>query len=641
MAELSFEQLMDITIITASKSEQTLANTAAAVTVLSNGEIIRSGAVRIPEALRWVPGVNVAQINSDNWAVTTRGFNDRLSNKQLVMIDGRSIYTPLTAGVFWDKVGLLLEDLDRIEVVRGPGGSLWGANAVNGVINILSKSARDTLGGLVYAGTGPEYSAGGLRQGFATGPRSWARIYAKHEIAEDSRIRNGGDADDHWDHFQTGFRYDAEGPTGHTFTVQGDYYAHDSIAGEPLVTPAGLLPSRFSAQAEGYNTLARWIREFDGDRIQIQAYFDHTSAETSQVLERRRTLDVDFQHDLAATGRHKLSWGLNARWSQDHTTASAAGGYVPASYLHRLAGLFAQDEITLDPGRWRMTIGTKVERSSYTDYEVQPSVRLLWTPTKVTTVWAAVSRAVRTPSRSDRAISLDVFYVPPGPNPANPAALPLLLRAEGDPDVKSEYLIGYETGARVQVNPHLSLDASLFYNDYRDVILGAFEPAATRIVADRLPLHLVTPIRLLNSTEARSYGGELQALWHPTNSVQLSAVYSHLHITARALMAGVFSINTLSRVSPVHQGGLRLSVDLPHNLKLDANSRYVSDLPASGIPSYTELDLRLAWAVRPGLELSVTGKNLLDGQHGEFGPRVNEPYFEIERSVYFKAAWSY
>ncbi|MDI1248921.1 MAG: TonB-dependent receptor, partial [Lacunisphaera sp.] len=633
LANLSLEQLSEITITTASKRAESLAQTAAAVTVLPGEDIIRSGSTSIPEALRWVPGLDVAQINAAEWAVSARGFNARFANKLLVMVDGRSLYTPLLAGVNWDDYNPVLEDLERIEVVRGSGGALWGANAVNGVINILSKSAEDTQGTLVTVSGGTEkLLSAATRVGVALNDHAWLRVYAKYDLTGNSRWSDGAPGHDRWDNGQAGFRFDAK-PDGETHvTVQGDAYQGERDRITPIVTPGGYINLDLPVRVSGANVLGRWTRAFSADaKLTLQSYWSHTWRDAVQSRETRDTFDFDLQHDWQPGGRHRLSWGAGYRWSADQTEAGIPGGFVPANYDFRLFNAFAQDEITLVDDRLKLTLGSKLEHNSFTGFELQPSVRLLWTPTPRASYWTSVSRATRTPNRADTGAKIDVFYLPPGPNASNPTPLPLLTRAIGNPALSSEAIVAYEAGWRMQVNPAFTVDLAGFVSQHRDFILGIPNNAGTFLELTPAPAHLVLPIELVNGADALSCGGELALTWQPRPNFRLMGSYSHLQVDAELRVTGSRYLVTLTDSAPENQFSLRASLDVRPDLQLDVNLRRVGAVSAYAVDDYTEGDLRLLWKIGPGFELAVTGQNLFHDRHTEFGPQTVEPRYAIER----------
>ncbi|MBK9991985.1 MAG: TonB-dependent receptor [Verrucomicrobia bacterium] len=632
LSSLSFEELSQIQVVTASKHLEKLASTPAAVSVLTGEDVIRSGATSVAESLRWAPGLDVAQINAAEWAISARGFNGRFSNKLLVMVDGRTVYTPLLAGVYWDVVNPMLEVLDRIEIVRGPGGALWGANAVNGVINILTKSARDTQGSLLYGSVGTEKLVHvGVRQGVAFNDRTWMRVYASYDRVDDSLLADGTEAIDGLRTTQGGFRLDTEpGAGANRFTLQGDVYQGERERYSSLATTSGTVETDRSIEVNGFNLLGRWTREFSADStLTLQTFWDHTYRDSISVQETRDTFVLDLQENWHAGEHHAVTCGVGYRLSADHTVDGPSGGYRPTDYSFRLFNGFVQDEITLIPDRLRGTLGVKLEHNSFTGFEYQPSARLLWTPSPRQTFWASVGRAVRTPNRTDDGADFNYQYVAPGPG----RPLPLVVRALGSPEIESVNLIAWEAGWRIQPQPQFFADLSVFYNEYEDFILGIPDAAGTFVETSPAPIHLVTPVTLMNMANARSYGGELALVWQPTASLRFSPFYSYLKVDAWLDQPGPRELDSLTGSAPRHQGGLRTSIDLPRRIKFDLNLRWIGTVPAYKVPAYFEADVRVAWEVRPGVELVVTGQNLLDSSHNEMGPQTSEPRYELERGV--------
>ncbi len=634
-SNLSFEELSQIEIATASKRSAPLVNTSAAVSVLTTNEILRSGATNVPEALRWVPGLDIAQINAAEWAVSARGFNGRFSNKLLVMVDGRTVYTPLLAGVYWDTVNPMLEDLDRIEIVRGPGGALWGANAVNGVINILTKSARDTQGTLLYGGVGTEkLIQAGARQGFALNDSTWMRVYASYNRIDSSQLPDGTDALDGLHTTQGGFRLDTESTTTpNRFTLQADAYQGERERLTTLATPSGMVDFTRPNEVNGVNLHGRWTRDFSADNtLTLQAYWDHTDRDSITIQETRDTFDLDLLENWNASERHTVTCGAGYRLSRDHTVAGLAGGYRPADYNLRLFNGFIQDEIVILPDRLRGTLGVKLEHNSLAGLEFLPSARLLWTPVAHQTFWTSVGRAVRIPNRTDADAAINIQHVAPTPS----LPLPLVVRAIGDPNVDSETLMAWEAGWRMQLHSKFSSDLSLFYHDYNHLILGIPDTAGTYLETSPGPAHLVTPLTLINYATAHGLGAELALVWQPTPWLRLSPFYSYLKIDAWAKQPSEQSLDSLTDSAPRHQGGLRTSIDLPAKTKLDLNLRWIGAVPSYAVHTYLEADLRVAWEIRTGLELIVTGQNLLAPRHNEMGPQLTEPRYQLQRGVHVK-----
>ncbi|MDF3056416.1 MAG: TonB-dependent receptor, plug [Rariglobus sp.] len=606
--KLSLQELMDLEVSSVSRRSEKLSETASAIQVVTGEDIRRSGATSIPEALRLAPNLFVAQIDSRQWAVSARGFNSTTSNKLLVMIDGRTVYTPLFAGVFWDVQDTLLEDIDRIEVISGPGATLWGANAVNGVINITTREARDTQGLLLLGGAGTELLGfGGLRYGGALSPTLHYRIYTKYFERDSTLLASTGDeADNRWNMGQTGFRLDWNPAEDNLFTVQGDLYGG-------RIDQAG--PD--DIEVSGGNLLGRWTHRFTPDSdLQLQWYYDRTHRDIPGTFrENLATYDFDLQHHFVAGERHNLIWGVGYRLVDDHVANGATLAFLPADVTREWFSVFLQDEIALVPDRLSFTLGTKLEKNDYTGWEVQPSVRLAWRPTSTQTVWSAVSRAMRTPSRIDR----ELFA------PGTPPFTVL----QGGPDFESEELIAYELGYRVQVSPRLSLSAAAFYHDYDD--LRSLEQAAPPAP---------TPLVIGNGLEGESYGVELTADYHVTDTWRIQAGYTRLFVDLRP-KPGSTDVSGGSNEShdASNQFSLRSSLDLPWNLEFDVTLRHVGEISNQDVPSYQEADVRIGWRPKPQLELSVVGQNLLHDHHAEFGSPASRQ--EIQRGVYAKATWLY
>src|SRR5947207_8365738 len=455
LKKLSLEQLLDIEVTSVSRRPEKLSETASAIQVITQEDIRRSGATSLPEALRLAPNLQVAQVNSHDWAISARGFNNTLANKLLVMIDGRAIYTPLYAGVFWDVQDVMLEDIDRIEVVSGPGGTLWGANAVNGVINIITRSAHDTLGTLASADAGTEERGVALRHGRSLGEDASARLYAKGFRYDHSVTADGNAVADAWDLKQAGFRADW-GKNGSGITLLGNAYDGKSQGSG--------FPDR---TVSGANLLARWSRELgDGAGLQAQVYFDRNHRKQPGLFTLDiDTIDVDLQHHFSWGGKHEIVWGGGARTNRDHTTGGSILAFVPAADTLTLVHVFAQDTVSLSE-HVKFTFGSKFERNSYTGLEVQPSARLAWKLDEHGLLWSALSRAVRTPSRVDRALVTPSFNLPP------PYSGKLVT---GPPFFESEKLTAFELGYRAQPTPQSSFSFSAFYNDYDR--LRSLEPA--------------------------------------------------------------------------------------------------------------------------------------------------------------------
>jgi iron complex outermembrane receptor protein len=596
LKHMSVEELMNVEVTLVSKRPERLAVAASAIQVITREDIHRSGATNLPEALRLASNLMVAQYNAHDWAVTARGFNgvglsnNTLADKLLVMIDGRSIYTPFFGGVFWDVQGVLLEDIDRIEVVSGPGGALWGANAVNGVINIVTKSATESQGLYATAAAGTSLrDMGAVRYGGHMGDRVSYRVYAQRHDGYGANLAGGGDAKDKWNMTQTGFRMDSRSSDVNALTFQGDAY----LGGEG--DPRGVL-------VNGQNVLGRWTHVHSNvSDVTVQLYVDHTYRNfTVQSLRDEITMyDLDAQHRFALGARHSILWGGNARFAQDHVNNVPTFLVLPARRTLRLFSGFVQDEIGVVPNRLNLTLGAKLEHNEYSGLEVQPSARLAWILTPQQTVWAAISRAVRAPSRFDA----DMFA--PGLNLA------------GDPDFAAEKVVTYELGYRVQPRENISVSLATFTNRYTDLrSINSAGPSA--------PL----PFKFDNDQRGTSLGIELSANTQLAAWWRLRGGYTHFEKRLRPTAATVFFISDdVEGNDPRNQFLVQSIMNLPGHLQADMVTRYVDSLANPSVRSYITSDARLAWE-HQSLEFSLVGQNLWRRRQREFGA------IAIPRSVY-------
>lgn len=629
MKKLSVEQLMDIEVTSVSRQPEKLLEAPSAIEVITGDDIVRSGATSIPEALRLADNLDVAQRNSHDWAITARGFNTELANKLLVLMDGRTIYTPLFSGVFWDRQDYLLQDLDRIEVVSGPGGTLWGANAVNGVINITSKSAKDTQGLYVEAGGGGQpRDQVAMRFGGELAPNVYYRVYGKYTERGNEALADGTDAGDASSMQQGGFRLDAEASSSDHFTLQGDSYH-----GEEGLVAGG------SAEVSGANALGRWThRSASGSEATLQVYYDRTHldqpapavglAPAGRLADDLGTYDVDFQDHLATGARNNVIWGFGFRRTHDVVANAPSLAFFPSRLDQNLYGGYLQDELALQAD-WHLTVGTKVEHNDYTGTEFEPNVRLQWTPSPRQTFWGAVSRAVRTPSRIDRDLS--------EPQPSY-----LIVLLAGSSAFESETVIAYELGYRAQLGARTTTSLSFFVNDYDDVRSTSLSPPDPVF---NLPL----PLYFSNNLEGTTLGTEFSANFQALDNWRLHAGFTLLRDELR-VKPGQFDLNNALNETgdPGGQLNLRSSLDLPHRVTFDADFRWVAArrLNNNGVPyevaPYAELDVRLAWRPVDRVELSIDGRNLLHSQHLEYGlPSTTDPAVEIRRTIYGKIAWQF
>jgi len=641
LTELPIETLLGIEVTSVARHSEKLSQSPAAISVITEDDIRRSGALSIPEALRLVPGMEAARLDSSQWAVSARGFNDVFANKLLVLQDGRSIYTPLFSGVFWDVQGTMLEDLDRIEVIRGPGATLWGANAVNGVINIMTRSAKETQGTLVTAGGGTEERGfGGVRYGGKFSDNAYFRVYGTYLNRDDSVLPNGASANDAWQLGRWGFRVDWDVSDQNLLTVQGDAYRGDVHQVFGTFDPGN--PTNFfrtvhdDFDVTGGNLLGRWSHTISANSdLQVQAYYDRTERDTVIFKEKRDTFDMDAQHRFLIGERNDIVWGAGYRVTSDKVRNSPTISLNPDHRTLNLFSAFVQDEIMLLPERLRLTLGSKFEDNDFTGFEVQPSGRLLWTPRERQTFWASISRAVRTPSRAEDDVILNQV-VPAGTlGPGSPAFVTTIY---GNRNFVSEELLAYEIGYRFQPHRTLSLDLALFYNDYDR--LRSQEPGPSPTQPQVLPTF---PLHLENNLYGETYGIEAAVTWEIARWWRLQPAYTFLDMQLhRRPGSGDTSSEQDEGKSPRHQFMLRSSMDLPHNLSLDGTLRYVDSLPALHISSYVSLDVRLGWRPVKNLELALVGQNLLHEQHAEFNPSfIATQRAEIERGVYGKITWRF
>lgn len=634
--ELSLQDLMQMEVTSAAKKPQRLFETDAALHVITREDIRRAGATSIPEALRLAPGVNVARINGGLWAVGIRGFNGRFANKLLVLMDGRSLYTPLFAGVIWETQDVLLEDVERIEVIRGPGAALWGSNAVNGVINIITRNARDTLGGLaaVTAGTEERLSTS-VRQGFKTTGEGHARVYAKFKEQDASQAVGGLGGRDDGRQGLAGFRWDRT-DSSDNLTLQGQAY-RGSLGDTQRVPDTSAAPyfivddlrERFS----GAHLLGRWERWLDaGSEISLQGYLDHTRIDIPRVREARTTLDLEFQHRFPLAEGHDLTWGLGYRHSRDDVEGSANLAMTPDERGLNLFSLFVQDEITLLPESLRLTLGARLEHNDFTAWEFQPNARLSWRIDEYRSAWLALSRATRTPSRAESDVALDLPTVTPA-DPANPFGIPIRPVLTGNSDYRPEVLEALDLGYRALLHPDLTLETALFAYRYKDLI-GATAGAPDLSTA---PAYVTLPYLGVNNGHAHARGLEIALDWQPAPGWRVQPAYSH----TRAKVSGAYGDGGLPR----NQFSLRLGFEPTQNIQTDFWLRRVGAIATpSGIrvPAYTTLDLRLAWRVDKSLELSLVGNNLLNPSHPEYiTDYLDSVAAEVQRGVFVKADWRF
>lgn len=604
LADLSLEELGNIAVTSVSKRAESLSGAPTSVFVITAADIRRSGATSLPEALRLAPNLQVARINAYNYSITARGFNSQSANKLLVLIDGRSVYTPLFSGVFWDAQEVLLEDVERIEVISGPGGTLWGVNAVNGVINIISRSASDSQGTLLAVGGGNRQARASARFGSADFGIVY-KLHATHSRFCHGEIEAGTPVDDAARQSQVGFGVERQSGDD-KFSIRGAAYSgrHDQARPGSIVTGAAiaLAPISFT----GSHVLALWQRQLDaGAGITVQAYYDRTERSVRPTFtDTQGIVDLQFTHALDVIGAHTPVWGAEYRRGRDRVDNSIYISILPDRLEQTWASLFAQDEIALGKDL-RLTLGARVERNDYTGAEFLPNVRLAWQWAPNQLLWTAASRTVRAPSRLDRD-----FFVPVAPGSQS-----FVLR--GGPDVVSELANSYELGWRGQITPRASLSATVYHTDYKRL--------RTQQVF-RNPTFVQYSNDMAGSVAGLEMWGSLQALPNWRLHAGFSRMVQHLHLDP--VSNDTTAVARTEGANPARWWSLRSSFDLGSQLEWDVIVRHVGTLARPLVPSYTALDMRIGWQLRPGIELSLSGYNLTGDGHGEFTDVITRAHFK-------------
>ncbi|MCA1659829.1 MAG: TonB-dependent receptor plug domain-containing protein [Verrucomicrobiaceae bacterium] len=611
LKKLSLEQLLATEITSASRRPEPISQAPSAIDVLTGDAIHRAGVTNIPDALRLAAGMEVAQFDGHSWRISARGFNEA-SNKLQVLMDGRSVYTPLFSGVFWDVQRTFLPDLEQIEVIRGPGATLWGANAANGVINIRTKNARETQGFLLDGGAGNQQGYAGFRYGGRAGRNTYYRAYVMHQRTDNLQVEGGGDAQDETEFTQGGFRIDSSIGNDDTFTVQGDVYA--GVFGQFNAA---------DAEAEGGNLIARWTRQYGVDSsLSLQTYYDRTQRRIPPSFEEDRdTFDIELE-GRTVFGAHDVVYGGNYRVSSDQIENLAPNfAFIPASETLHLVSAYVHDEWHVVPRKFALIAGSKFEYNSFSGFEIQPTGRFLWTPTATQTLWGAVSRAVRTPTRLDQDIVT--------PNPEfNPDAAPSLI---ANRDFESEEMIAYELGYRIEATRDLSVDVVGFYHDYDNMRS-----------AERIGENGGLPFQLQNRAEGETYGTTLIVRSRVTDWWRIDGTLTYLKVDfGRGPDSNDPNDGRGEWNDPEYFWTVRSSIDLPWNLHFDTVLRFVDDLPNPATPSYLGVDLRLAWSPNKNIELAVVGRDLLDPHHPEFRAQPPNPTREVNRSVFGTIRWSF
>jgi iron complex outermembrane receptor protein len=647
LTAMSMEDLMNVEVTSASKKEQKLSRVAAAIFVITQEDIRRSGATSIEDALRMVPGLDVAQINGSTWAIGARGFNQQLSNKLLVMVDGRIVYTEAFGGVYWDTVDVPLEDIDRIEVIRGPGGSIWGANAVNGVISIFTKRTADTPGGLVEAAGGSIVQESGLVEyGDRIGKVTDYRVFGKYSNQGQFDSSTGGNGDDGWHSLRGGFRTDSTLSQKDNLTLEGNLYTERE--GElafflPSLTSPGLVTLADQITSSGGFIQGNWKHTYSGrSDSELQISFTHYTRDDPLEAEQRSTLYADYQRHLAWGTRHDIIWGVGDFYSSGQINGTLTVFFSPPKQALDVVDAFVQDEISIVPNRLYVTAGTKLEHNGFTGIEFLPSIRATWELSSRQMLWAAVSRAVRAPTPNDEDLSVNLGEI----GAAN--GVPIVLRFQGNKNFQNERLVAYETGFRTTLWNHLNLDLAAYFNHYDN--LQTTEPSGSFLEGETGPPHEVETLTYGNLMHGESHGFEVAANWKVTDRWQLSPgfAFDAIHLHTDPPSQDQQTVLFVQGNTPTRSGQLRSHVDLQKGWSWDASAYYVDPLTNQGfsgvarIPGYTRVDTGLTWKALEKLTLSIAGQNLLTKDHVEF-----EDFFgsmqssRIRRSGYVKLVWQF
>lgn len=642
LINMSIEDLMDIQVTSVSKKAQSLSDSAAAVFVITADDIAQSGATAIPELLRMVPGLTVARIDSSKWAISARGFNSRFSDKLLVLMDGRSIYSPLYAGVYWEVQDTVLEDIERIEVIRGPGGTVWGANAVNGVINIITKHAGDTLGGLVTVGGGTEervFAEG--RYGMTLAEGIYGRFYSKGNSRDSYQFTTGEDAEDSWQEYRAGFRVDGSLASTNSFNVQGDIYKGD--LNQQLEFPVLFEPYSYTDDEEvdtaGGNILGSWSQYLqEWGEMDVQLYYDRASREELAKDEVSDTLDFEFKHHVALGDKNDVIWGLNYRYINMRFNNSFWTRLEPEEDATNLVSFFVQDEYTALKDKLTVTIGSKFEHNDYTGFEVQPSVRALFSPQQHHKFWGAIARAVRTPHRVERDATITTVVLPPLISP-NTSPVQAVGGVTANKDFDSQVVVAYEGGYRFLASENLSFDLAVFYNDYEDLRSFAITPTFNGSYAEVYN-------KFYNEAEGSSHGLELAVAWQMLEALKFDFAYTYI----KEDLTDIFT--SWGSEAPTNQFSLRANWKVTDKLVLDVWGRYVDDAACMHVKTYSApyyytiedyftADVQITYSPSENLDVSLVGQNLIEESHEEYVQEFWSKATEVERGVYLKTTYRF
>lgn len=635
LANESLQDLMNIRVTTVSKTEQKLSQTASAVFVITQQDIAESGATNIPDLLRMVPGMDVAQINANTWAISARGFNARFASMLQVLVDGRSVYTDSFGGVFWDQLDIPLEDIERIEVIRGPGGSVWGGNSVNGIINIITKKTSETRGALVVGGGGTEQQGfGTVQYGASAGRSTDFRVFAKYFNQGHLPNLLGQDGGDGWHSLRGGFRSDSRLTSRDTLMLQGDMYELREGAPTvylPSITSPTLLPIEEMISTNGGFIQGEW-KHVSSVRSDTTLGVSYTQYQRHDALnDHRGTLDINFQHHFAWGDRQSVVWGAEYRRSMSRVGGSVFVTQTPPNLSTNLYSGFAEDEIALLPQHVTLTVGGRLEHNFFSGWNFMPSARAAWAVTPRATLWAAISRSIRRPSEVDADRRANFGSIP------GPGGIPYVYAFIGNRNLKDEGLTAVEAGYRATLASSLTVDLATYYNVYDH--LYTVEPTTPFFESVPAPPHEVVPYTNENLMHGETHGLEVAVNWRPTSRWTLSPGYAfeqiHMHVAPSS--QDFYSASWTEGGSPKHSAQLRSSLRLWWGLSWDASAYFVDRIPAFAVPSYTRVDTQLSWKFAEGTTISFVGQNLARDHHEEF---VDTSFTEmptmVKRSAYVK-----
>jgi iron complex outermembrane recepter protein len=644
LADASLEELMNIEVTSVSKKAQRLGATAASVFVIAAEDIRRSGISVLPELLRLAPGVQVARLGSGGWAIGIRGFNDEFSNKLLVLVDGRSVYNEFYGLVFWDTLNIAIDDIERIEVIRGPGAAMWGTNAVNGVINIITKSAKATQGGLVAGGGGSEAtSTGSVRYGGEASPSASYRVGAQNTTVDPFQILNSTSPSRGWLNRSGDFRLDWDISAKDSLLVSGDIYSSNL----GMIVPAATISSPDAPLADdrvtstGENVNVRWQHVYsEASSIEVHFSYEHMLRNDPQSKIDLGVFNYAFQQHAHLGSRNDVIWGLSARQDSFHSTPTSALRLNPLDSSRDEVAVFAEDEIALIPGKLSFIVGAQASHTQTIGYAVQPTGRLLWTPTLSLSSWLSVSRAERTPTLIDR--GLDYSEAPvtiPSGSPYIPSLLGIV-HVMGNPTAQSETVLAYEAGQRVQAAKRLSFDVSTFYNIYQH--LSSLTTGAPSLAFSSGVPYLEIPALYGNQRFGESYGAELATTWNATNRWRLTGGYSWLRVATHS-RPGDLSLDEArtSSATPHHQWNLRSNFDLTRTIQIDTALYYYAAMPQTGIPQHLRGDLRIGWRPVSKIELSIGVQDAFEANHVEYESTRFGQTSQVPRNFYGKMMWRF